>query len=166
MNDAIAQVHEFMKLAGQPDNLDLKSDRPHPHYGPIGHGLLALAKSMKIEDTQSALRARLLVEEVGEYLIALSEQDEAGVLDAITDLIYVAIGAGITFDLPLLQAWREVHRANMSKFPVCQDCDGGGCGVCGSAGRIAILDSHGKVMKPEGWEPPDIERILTEYRSR
>ncbi|NIQ95452.1 MAG: nucleoside triphosphate pyrophosphohydrolase family protein, partial [Desulfuromonadales bacterium] len=36
--------------------------------------------------------------------------------DALADLIYVAIGAAITYGIDLRPVWEEVHRTNMAKM--------------------------------------------------
>lgn len=100
------------------------------------------------------LRLRLIREEFAEVICALEdwggttdveeERDAiAHVAKELVDLIYVCIGAGVTFGLPLDRVWDEVHRSNMAKF---------------SAG--VIKDKHGKILKPPGWTPPDIRRVI------
>lgn len=118
-----------------------------------------------------ALRVRLIAEEFGELLVALKlidEQqatlltsqieswlhhpvyplavsndlaDQAAVLDALCDLIYVTVGAAVTWGLPLSTAWEEVHRVNMTK----------------STGPIR---EDGKRLKPEGFQPPNMADVL------
>lgn len=61
----------------------------------------------------------------------------AEVADGLADLIYVACGAALELGIPLGAVWAEVHRSNMAK---------------GGGGRRA----DGKVLKPEGWQPPDV----------
>ncbi len=58
-------------------------------------------------------------------------------VDALADLDYVIEGSRLEFGVDGWPIAQEVHRANMEK-------QGGG------------LDEHGKAIKPEGWEPPDI----------
>jgi predicted HAD superfamily Cof-like phosphohydrolase len=97
------------------------------------------------------LRWKLIYEEYHELYEALggaammaSENTEANLpetADAIADLIYVLIGTAHEFGIPLADVWAEVQRTNMAKT--------------GGATR-----SDGKVMKPEGWQAPDIEGVL------
>lgn len=68
----------------------------------------------------------------GEQAHALAE-----VADGLADLIYVACGAALELGIPLGAVWAEVHAANMRKV-------GGG------------RRGDGKVLKPEGWQPPDV----------
>ena len=88
-----------------------------------------------------AFRVAFLEEELGEYRDALEDGDRIGQLDALVDLVYVAIGTarlfhGFNFD----EAWRRVHVANLAKA-------GGGLGKRGHPVDIG---------KPEGWQPADL----------
>lgn len=63
----------------------------------------------------------------------------AEVADGLADLIYVAVGAALELGIPLAAVWEEVHRSNMAKV------------------RPPIrVREDGKVLKPEGWTPPDV----------
>ena len=61
--------------------------------------------------------------------------------DAMCDLQYVTLGAADCFGIELAPLFREVHRSNMAKV----------------GGRETQM---GKILKPIGWQPPDIERGL------
>lgn len=92
-----------------------------------------------------ALRLNLILEEHVELAVAVSELDLVEVADALVDLLYVVIGTMVVLGLPAGPCWAEVHRSNMAKFP---------------PGRPPKLRADGKVEKPEGWEPPDLARII------
>jgi predicted HAD superfamily Cof-like phosphohydrolase len=103
------------------------------------------------------LRASLIREEVVEELLPYLEiddepADEAEVLahigDAIADSIYVLIGTALEFGIPLPKIWDAVQAANMAK-------------VDPTTGKVRKRED-GKVLKPEGWTPPDIEGIIKE----
>lgn len=70
---------------------------------------------MSADDSIEYERSSLLVEEVGEALIAMATPDRVGLADALADLMYVVIGTAITFDIPLQEVFEEVHRSNMTK---------------------------------------------------
>lgn len=100
------------------------------------------------------LRCRLLREEHDEVhlastgLFAACTDDEqraamVKVADGLADLIYVCIGTALTLGIPLDRVWKEVHRSNMAK-------------VQGGVRRR----EDGKILKPEGWTPPDVEGCL------
>lgn len=67
--------------------------------------------------------------------------DVAGCADALADLTYVTIGSNVNWGIPGAHVWDEVQKANMAKAggPVRED---------------------GKRLKPEGWQPPNIEGVL------
>ena len=90
------------------------------------------------------LRQRLLTEEYQEYMDAEFDDDLIEVADALADLIYIACGTAVAYGIPLDKVFAEVHRSNMAKL-----VDG-----------KPIYREDGKVMKPEGWQPPDIEGVL------
>ena len=96
------------------------------------------------EHTERDLRRKLLKEEFVEYMDAEEEDDLVEVADALADIIYIACGTAVSYGIPLDKIFEEVHRSNMSKL-----VDG-----------KPIYREDGKVMKPEGWTPPDIESII------
>ncbi len=88
----------------------------------IGHALIS--EAMKVENEAVVFRVNgdgrlyrthLLVEELGEALIALAEGDEVAFFDGLCDLLYVTLGTGVAMDLPLEEGFHEVHESNMSK---------------------------------------------------
>lgn len=92
------------------------------------------------------LRLALIDEEQHELIDAAVEGDLVRVADGIADLIYVLVGTALELGIPLDRVWAEVHRANMAKVdPV--------------TGKVRKRED-GKVLKPEGWTPPDIESAL------
>jgi len=68
----------------------------------------------------------------------------------------------------------EVHRANMAKLKPCIVCGSEGvervgsisttlwreCVRCNGLGRIVNRDSAGRILKPAGWQPPELGKIL------
>jgi predicted HAD superfamily Cof-like phosphohydrolase len=96
------------------------------------------------EPTVHNLRQRLDVmirEELDEGLIAIEERDTVGLIDALIDLIYFAVG---TLDLMKVNGdahWDAVQSANMEK-------------VRGS--KASRPNTNGlDVIKPEGWVAPE-----------
>ena len=72
-------------------------------------------------------------------------KDVPEIADAIGDCIYVLVGMALEYGIPLDHVWQEIQDSNMKKFP---------------GGRVLRRESDGKVLKPEGWQPPDIEGAL------
>lgn len=93
-------------------------------------------------------RKRFLLEEVEEFVEAHREHDLAGAADALVDLVYVAIGTAIMMGLPWEKMWDEVQAANMRKVRGDPDAS--------NSKRQSRFD----VVKPEGWQPPDIQGVL------
>jgi len=74
-------------------------------------------KSYDLSDEKlKNFRLSLIEEELSELKEALKNNDRVETLDAIIDLIYVVVGAGIAFDMDLDKAFKIVHDSNMSKF--------------------------------------------------
>ncbi|MCS5714592.1 nucleoside triphosphate pyrophosphohydrolase family protein [Herbiconiux sp. CPCC 205716] len=91
------------------------------------------------------LRVDLLEEEVGELREAVEASNLTKIADALGDILYVTYGAALTWGVDLDAVLREIHRSNMTKL--------------GSDGK-PILRHDGKVLKPDGYTPPNIERAL------
>lgn len=112
------------------------------------------------------LRAKLILEECAETLFGMFKYDgDAGelkqeisnacdeidklevrfdieaVADGLADLIYVVVGAALSFGIPLERVWSEVQRANMDKLNGPKRADG-------------------KQLKPQGWIPPRIHEAI------
>ena len=87
------------------------------------------------------LRYSLIKEELSEALSAIAHEDLVDLADGIGDSIVVLIGTAISYGIDIRPVWDEIHRTNMAKV--------------GGPRR-----SDGKILKPEGWKPPDIESIL------
>lgn len=71
--------------------------------------------------------------------------DLVEVADALTDINYVAYGAGHCFGVDLDACMEEVQRSNMSKL--------------GADGK-PLYNEHGKVMKGPSYSPPDLVKVL------
>ena len=95
------------------------------------------------EDTRE-LRKRLLDEEVEEYLKSEAEDDLVNIARELADIIYIACGTAVAYGIPLDKIFKEVHNSNMAKL------------VNGKP----IYREDGKVLKPEGWRPPNIQNVL------
>lgn len=95
-------------------------------------------------------RAKFLQEELDEYNKARAEivahgdslERRADMLDALVDLVYVALGTAYLHGFNFAEAWRRVQRANMAKIRA-ERAD--------QSKRGSTFD----VVKPEGWKPPN-----------
>jgi predicted HAD superfamily Cof-like phosphohydrolase len=108
-------------------------------------------KPTLLDPKRAKLRHKLLQEEVTEIKKALLIEDELEALeeisDGIVDSMYTLLGTaheyGVADRLALM--FDEVHNANMRKL--------------GEDGK-PIYRKDGKVIKPEGWTPPNLKTIL------
>ena len=91
------------------------------------------------------LRISLINEELEELKKAIKDNDILEVADALTDILYVAYGAGHAFGINLDKCFNEVQESNMSKL--------------GSNGKPIYNDS-GKVMKGPKYFKPDLSKFL------
>ena len=91
------------------------------------------------------LRVELIQEELKELQEALKEKNIVEVADALTDILYVAYGAGHAFGIDLDECFQEVHFSNMSKL--------------GDDGK-PIYREDGKVMKGPRYFAPDLRYVL------
>mgnify|MGYP006117507097 CR=1 FL=1 len=91
------------------------------------------------------LRYDLIKEELDELKEAFEKKDLIEVADALTDILYVAYGAGHALGINLDKCFNEVQDSNMSKLD--------------ENGR-AIYNASGKVMKGPNYFKPDLSKYL------
>jgi len=84
------------------------------------------------------LRRNLIKEEIKETLDAIRNDDLVELADGIADSIVVLLGTAVTYGIDIRPIWDIVHASNMAK-------------------KGGKLRDDGKMMKPEGWQPPDIK---------
>jgi len=89
------------------------------------------------------LRYSLVDEEVEELLEAIDSGDLVAIADGAADSIVVIIGTCVAYGIDLRPIWEEVLKTNMAKANGPRRPDG-------------------KVLKPEGWQPPRIKELLEE----
>ena len=97
-------------------------------------------------DKINNLRIKLIEEELNELQEAISKKDLKEVADALTDILYVAYGAGHAFGINLDACFEEVQKSNMSKL--------------GNDGK-PIYNENGKVMKGPNYFKPNLNKFLT-----
>jgi predicted HAD superfamily Cof-like phosphohydrolase len=88
----------------------------------------------------------LIKEEVGELMAAHTAGDKVEQLDALIDILVVTIGAIHSMGADGEGAWNEVMRTNFAKIDP-------------NTGKV-IKRSDGKVLKPEGWKPPELAPFI------
>ena len=94
---------------------------------------------------QAELYMDLVMEEFKELVVAYGNRDIVEIADACADLKWVIEGLEHTLNIPQQEVWDEVARSNLAKI---------------SKNGKVIKREDGKVLKPEGWTPPDIKTII------
>ena len=102
-------------------------------------------KSSFSSDKINELRFNLIKEELEELRIAIDTKNLVEVADALTDILYVAYGAGHAFGINLDRCFDEVQQSNMSKLD-----DNGN----------PIYNDFGKVMKGPKYFKPDLSKFI------
>lgn len=153
MDKHIMMVQDFH------DKLSVSATRPWneaplPDLGDIAEELHDIAewlesKIKRGEKDQRWVDCQLMVEEVSEAVHALSVGDEIGFLDALADTAYIIFGRARTYNLPLREAFEEVHRSNMTKEKQPDDA---------AKERVRV--------KGPNYSPPDLKKVLADYRDQ
>lgn len=95
---------------------------------------------------QFDMYCNLIEEEHKELVAALAANDDVEVLDALIDILVVTIGAIHSAGFDAEGAWKEVMKTNFAKIDY-------------ETGKVRKRED-GKVLKPLGWEPPDLKPFL------
>jgi len=100
----------------------------------------------KRNQDQFDLYLKLIQEEVDELQTAVDQNDRVEQLDALIDIIVVTIGALQSLGVDAEGAWKEVMSTNFSK-------------IDSLTGRVRKRED-GKVLKPTGWQPPQLAKYI------
>ena len=92
------------------------------------------------------LYKKLIKEEVEEFWEAEAVGDDAEQLDACFDMIWVIVGYMKARGWDCSAAWDEGAKSNLSKI----DANTG----------FVLRREDGKILKPEGWKPPDFAKFV------
>ena len=103
-------------------------------------------------EDQFNLYTSLIQEEVDELWAANANADNVECLDALIDILVVTIGAIHSMGADAEGAWKEVMSTNFAKIDK-------------ETGKVRKRED-GKVLKPTGWVPPNLEPFLTFKRNK
>jgi NTP pyrophosphatase (non-canonical NTP hydrolase) len=146
MNSEIEMVREFMVkhnhdiAVALPEHVNVEL---HMVADRLDAFAVQLESRMETTFDPRVIRVQLMCEELGETIRAMASGDEVLLLDGLSDLLYVVLGTAIAFDMPVVEAFAEVHQSNMTK--------------AGGDQRVR--------NKGDEWTPPDIGQILFDHRS-
>jgi predicted HAD superfamily Cof-like phosphohydrolase len=96
----------------------------------------------ELNEAQYKLYLDLMEEEWKELKVALDTKDRVEQLDALLDFIVVTTGAIHSGGFDGAGGWKEVMRTNFAKIDK-------------KTGKVRKRED-GKVLKPQGWTPPDL----------
>lgn len=103
-------------------------------------------RNLTFEDhKQATLYMELIREETQELKEAFENRDMVKTADGAADLIWVVLGLCNSLGISINPVWREITSSNMSKIP------SDGC---------VIRREDGKILKPDSYFPPNIEKVL------
>jgi len=88
----------------------------------------------------------LIVEEFAEFIEAFNMEDDAEQLDACMDMIWVILGYCHMKKFDIRGGWDEVAKSNL-------------CKIDSNTDKV-IRREDGKILKPEGWKPPDLTKFV------
>jgi predicted HAD superfamily Cof-like phosphohydrolase len=97
----------------------------------------------EFNEAQYQLYCNLISEEFEELVASKTKVDD---LDALIDILVVTIGAIHSLGADAEGAWKEVMSTNFAKIDK-------------QTGRVRKRED-GKVLKPAGWTPPDLEKFV------
>jgi NTP pyrophosphatase (non-canonical NTP hydrolase) len=100
----------------------------------------------EMNDDQFKLYLKLIDEEVGELAEAVRNGDKVETLDALLDIVVVAIGAIHSMNVDGEGAWKEVMGSNFAK-------------IDRQTGKVKLRED-GKVLKPLDWKKPELKQYI------
>lgn len=95
-------------------------------------------------------RLKFIQEELDETVRAYAAKDLEEFADGLVDIVYVTLGAAQLAGLPFDKLWAAVHKANMKKKKAKAAAD---------STRGYAFD----IVKPKGWAPADLSKILAAH---
>ena len=104
------------------------------------------ACDQKPSEDNIRLYYNLIQEEYDEFIDAVETGKEVEQLDACMDMIWVILGYCYMKKYNISGAWREVADSNLSK-------------IDSKTGKV-LRREDGKILKPEGWKPPDFSKYV------
>ena len=100
----------------------------------------------EFDQPQFKMYVNLIKEETTELTEAINNTDAVETLDALIDILVVTIGAIHSMGADGEGAWKEVMKTNFAK-------------IDSETGKVRKRED-GKVLKPLGWEPPELAQFL------
>ena len=122
-----------------------KTNYEHP-FSQVEKFLVAFDQTVDTDnDAQRVLYAKLVSEEFAEFLTADIENDDVERIDACFDMMWVIVGYMKSRGWDCHGIWDEGAQSNLSKIDP-------------NTGLVRRRED-GKILKPEGWLPPDFAKF-------
>lgn len=120
-------------------------------FGHVAENPAVRADLWRVSEQHRELALKLIEEEVAELREAVEAQDEVETLDAICDILVTVFGLAAKADLSdvVQDGFNEVMRSNWSKL----DADGN-----------PVYYENGKIGKSDQYTPPDLRRVIDDFR--
>ena len=96
--------------------------------------------------SQAELYKKLIEEEYAEWQDALDCFDDVEDIDACFDMMWVIVGYMLSRGWDCERIWDEGALSNLKKID--------------TTTRKVLKREDGKVLKPEGWKPPDFSKFV------
>ncbi len=100
----------------------------------------------ELNQEQFNMYLNLIAEETQELALAIDNNDRVETLDALLDMVVVIIGAIHSGGYDAEGGWKEVMGTNLAKIDK-------------ETGKVRKRED-GKVLKPQGWTPPDLKPFV------
>lgn len=97
-------------------------------------------------EEQSLLYHKLINEEYQEFCKARLDGDDVETADACFDMIWVIVGYMLSRGWDCERIWDEGALSNLRKID--------------TKTRKVMKREDGKILKPEGWQPPDFSKFV------
>jgi NTP pyrophosphatase (non-canonical NTP hydrolase) len=123
---AVKAVREWLTSAGLPV-------REHP--------------TVDVAANEREMACALIEEEAAEFRAAVEASDLVEIADAVADLTWVVLEAGITFGIPIEEVFAEVRRSNLTKVE----------------NGEPVVNAAGKIVAGPGFSAPDLLPILAAH---
>jgi predicted HAD superfamily Cof-like phosphohydrolase len=98
------------------------------------------------ESDQSRLYKKLIDEEYAEFIEAWEANDDTEKADACFDMMWVIVGYMRSRGWDCEELWDEGAKSNLSKID--------------PLSGLVRRREDGKILKPEGWKPPDFAKFV------
>ena len=103
--------------------------------------------TLDVAPNEREMACALIEEEAAEFRAAVEASDLVEIADAVADLLWVVLEAGITFGVPVEEVFAEVRRSNLTKIE--------------SGERV--VNALGKIVAGPGFSAPDLLPILAAH---